>query len=56
MRKTVCAKDTWSCRKMMNRVAAQNARDKKKSYLESLEKKMEELEEEVRCLSGCGSS
>ena len=32
----------------MNRVAAQNARDRKKNYLENLEKRLALLEEEVR--------
>lgn len=31
----------------MNRVAAQNARDRKKNYLENLEKRLALLEEEV---------
>ena len=31
----------------MNRIAAQNARDRKKNYLNSLEKKLALLEEEV---------
>lgn len=37
-------------RKMMNRIAAQNARDRKKNYLDSLEKKLALLEEEVACI------
>lgn len=35
-------------RKLMNRVAAQNARDRKRLYLESLEKKVADLEAQVR--------
>ena len=34
-------------RKMMNRVAAQNARDRKKVYVEDLEKKVAMLENKV---------
>ena len=34
----------------MNRVAAQNARDRKKSYIEDLEKKVELLEQQNRHL------
>ncbi|XP_003385243.1 PREDICTED: X-box-binding protein 1-like [Amphimedon queenslandica] len=37
-------------KKMMNRIAAQNARDRKKNYLESLEKKLALLEEENKKL------
>ena len=33
---------------MMNRVAAQNARDRKKNYIESLEKKVALLENQVK--------
>ena len=32
---------------MMNRVSAQNARDRKKAYIEDLEKKVALLEEKV---------
>ena len=35
------------CRRKMNRMAAQNARDRKKEYVEDLEKKLAELERMV---------
>ena len=35
-------------RKLMNRIAAQNARDRKKNYVEDLEKRVAELEAKVR--------
>jgi len=35
---------------MMNRVSAQNARDRKKAYVEDLERKIALLEEKVRIL------
>lgn len=34
-------------RKLMNRIAAQNARDRKKSYVVDLERKLAELEAKV---------
>ena len=37
-------------RKLMNRIAAQNARDRKKNFVEDLEKRVAELEAKVcRC-------
>lgn len=35
------------CRKMMNRVSAQNARDRKKVYVDELERKIALLERKV---------
>lgn len=35
------------CRKLMNRVAAQNARDRKKNYVIDLERRLAELEAKV---------
>lgn len=37
-----------SCRKMMNRVSAQNARDRRKVYVEDLENKISLLEHKVQ--------
>lgn len=39
-------------RKMMNRIAAQNARDRKKSYVVDLERRVAELEAKVSCNLG----
>ena len=35
------------CRMVMNRVAAQNAREKKRQYVEDLERKLSQLETQV---------
>ena len=40
-------------RKMMNRVAAQNARDRRKNYVEDLEKRVALLEQQVFILQVC---
>ena len=43
--------DKKAKRRMMNRVSAQNARNRKKTYVENLERKLAEMEEEVCKLS-----